>query len=65
MAEDIKALSARLDALEKLLSQAAQPTPVSDLTAEEIRAFRKVRDIVAFDPDTVCGINECFKCVNA
>ena len=38
--------------------------PVSDLTAEEIRAFRKVRDIVAFDPDTVCGINECFKCVN-
>lgn len=64
MAEDIKALSARIEALEKMLSQTVQPTQVSDLTADEIRAFRKVRDIVAFDPDNVCGINECFKCIN-
>lgn len=64
MAEDVKSLSARLDAIEKLLSQAAQPTPISDISTEELRAYRKVRDIVAFDPDTVCGINECFKCVS-
>lgn len=62
MTEDIKSLSTRLEAIEKLLSEVTkQSAQVTNLTAEEINAYRKVRDIVAFDPDTVCGINECFK----
>jgi hypothetical protein len=66
MADDTKDLSARIARLEKLVeSMATMPErpQVTDLSAEDMAAFRKVRDVLAFDPDTVCGINECFKCV--
>lgn len=60
-------LSARIARLEKLVESMAASSSrpdVKDLTAEDIAAFRKVRDVLAFDPDTACGINECFKCVS-
>lgn len=66
MAEDTQDLAARIARLEKLVESIAtmpERPKVADITAEDVAAFRKVRDVLAFDPDTVCGINECFKCV--
>jgi hypothetical protein len=67
MLEDANDLSSRLARLEKLvesMAKSATRPDVADISAEDIAAFRKVRDVIAFDPDGVCGINECFKCVS-
>ncbi len=67
MTDDTKELSARIARLEKLVESLAsqhERPEVTDITAQELTAFRKVRDVLAFDPDTVCGINECFKCIS-
>jgi hypothetical protein len=61
--DDIKKLEMRIAQLETMLERATARTAVSDLTADEIKAFQKVRDALAFDPDTSCGINECARCI--
>lgn len=61
--DDIKKINERLDAIEQALQGAGARGRAADLTPEELQAFAKVRDILAFDPDTSCGINECFRCI--
>jgi len=63
MTDESKDLSARVAALEQMMARAPAAQMDVEITPEELKAFRKVRDIIAFDPDNVCGINECFKCV--
>ena len=65
MANDdtIKKLEMRIAQLETALEGRKARTAVADLTADEIKAFQKVRDAFAFDPDTSCVINECLRCI--
>jgi hypothetical protein len=63
MSDDIRALKDKVAALEKALEMAQGQSVAADITADDIKSFKKVRDVIAFDPDNVCGINECFKCV--
>jgi hypothetical protein len=64
MSDDIKALKEKVAALEKALEMSSSKSGMADITPEDIKSFQKVRDVFAFDPDNVCGINECFKCIN-
>lgn len=65
MADDMKELALRIERIEKMIEGlAAERAPVAaDLTADEISAYRKVRDVVAVDYGHFCGINDCFRCV--
>ncbi|HEX2295259.1 MAG TPA: hypothetical protein VHN37_08125 [Actinomycetota bacterium] len=57
----IRKLEMRIKQLEDQLqgqraaSQTAEPT---DISADEIATYQKVRDVVGIDP--ACGINECY-----
>lgn len=59
---DIGSLNARLAAIEKTLESLSRKPSVTELSAEDMATYKKVRDVIAFDSDSVCGINECFKC---
>lgn len=65
MPEETKELSLRIERIEKLVEglagqRQAQP---ADLSADEIKAYQKVRDVIAVDYGRFCGINDCFRCV--
>ena len=63
--EEFEALKGRIEELENKLA-AAQPAAASakpEITAEELQAFVKVRDVIAMDWGENCGINECMRCV--
>ncbi|MBK8459717.1 MAG: hypothetical protein WAS07_02935 [Micropruina sp.] len=62
--EEFDALKGRIEELELKLqgaAAAASAPAASALTAEELQAFVKVRDVIAADWGENCGINECFK----
>jgi hypothetical protein len=61
--DDLKKINERLDAIEQALQGASARARVADLTPDEVQAFAKVRDILAFEPGGDCGINECFRCI--
>lgn len=65
MSDNVKELSLRIERIEKMIEGIAiERAPVkSDLTKEEIKAFRKVSDMVAVDFGHFCGINDCFRCI--
>lgn len=56
--DEVEALKQRVAQLEKLLEARREP---ADITADEIRAYRKVSDILAADWGEFCGINDCFR----
>lgn len=56
--DEVEALQQRVAELEKLLQARREP---ADITADEIRAYRKVSDILAADWDEFCGINDCYR----
>ena len=56
-------LELRIRKLEDALGQARARRQSIDVSPEDIQAYRKVRDALAFDPETVCGINECMPCI--
>jgi len=62
MAEDqIRKLELRIKELEdQLQTQRAQPE-VSDLSADEVKAFMKVREMLQVDWGEFCGINDCMR----
>jgi hypothetical protein len=66
MADDLKELSLRIEKMEKMLEslagERAQVT-AADLSADEVKAFQKVRDVIAADFGRFCGINDCFRCI--
>jgi hypothetical protein len=57
----IKKLEGRIEELENQLRGRAQREPV-DLSADEVQAYMKVRDVIAADWGDFCGINDCFRC---
>lgn len=62
--DEFDALKGRIEELENKLQAASAPGPTAAsaaLTAEELKAFVKVRDVIAADWGENCGINECFK----
>lgn len=61
MSEGLKELSLRIDALERVaVDRTSRATQLSD---DEIKAYLKVRDVVAPDYGQFCGINDCYRCV--
>lgn len=56
--DEVEALKQRVAELEKLLQARREPV---DVTADEIRAYRKVSDLLAADWGDFCGINDCFR----
>lgn len=63
MNDELKELSLRLERLEKVLDTVPRRGSAEELSAEEIRAYAKVR--VAFGEGGTCGINETSPCVIA
>lgn len=62
MDETVKRLEARITELESKLAGAGRPQ-AAEITADEMKAFVKVRDVVAADWGEMCGINDCFRCI--
>jgi hypothetical protein len=66
MADDkLNELEGRLERIERALGarMRREPSEPVDLTAEELNAYRKVRDVMAADWGEFCGINDCFHCI--
>lgn len=61
MDDTVKRLEAKVIELEKKLSAVPTRAAVEDITADEMKAYQKVRDIVAADYGEFCGINDCFR----
>jgi hypothetical protein len=61
--DDLKALQQRIDKLESMLAQTTKSREATNLTADEIKAYQKVRDVMAADYGEFCGINDCFRCI--
>lgn len=62
--ESLKALEGRIKQLEDELRQLrGARQQAADITPEEMKAYTKVRDLIATDPDLGCGINECSRCI--
>lgn len=59
--EDVKQLSMRIAKLEQAIAGVAARAQPTDLTADELKAYRKVRDVIAADWGDFCGINDCFR----
>lgn len=60
MNDELKELTLRLKALEDKLETVARKSRVSDLSADEIKAYLRVRE--AFFEEGSCGINETSPC---
>jgi hypothetical protein len=58
-----KELELRIVELEKKLELATKRSAMAQITAEEMQAYQKVRDILAADYGDFCGINDCYRCV--
>ena len=63
MDENVKRLEARIAELESKLAAGGGRPQAAEITADEMKAFQKVRDIVAADWGDMCGINDCFRCL--
>lgn len=61
--DQVKKLELRVQQLEQLLASAPQRTQAASLTADELKAYQKVRDVIAADWGEFCGINDCFRCI--
>jgi hypothetical protein len=55
-------LEGRIDRLEKMFMAGPKREAV-DLSADEVNAYLKVRDVIAADYGEFCGINDCFRCM--
>lgn len=61
--EEFDELKGRIVELENQLREREVKRDISSITAEEMQAFVKVRDVIAGDWGEFCGINDCFRCV--
>ncbi len=57
MQEEMKKLEVRVEELENRLKGVGGQQ--ADVDPEKMKVFREVSEQLGFDPDTVCGINEC------
>jgi hypothetical protein len=63
MADKGKDLEMRISRIESMLESMVARSEAADISAEEVKAYRKVRDVIAADYGEFCGINDCFRCV--
>lgn len=61
MDEQTKKLEARIVELEQKLSAVPRRAEPAQISAEEVQAFHKVRDMIAADWGGFCGINDCYR----
>ncbi|MCU7919085.1 MAG: hypothetical protein KZQ88_17510 [Candidatus Thiodiazotropha sp. (ex Dulcina madagascariensis)] len=61
--KELESLELRIGKIEHLLEEAVAKRAPANISAEEIAAYRKVKDIVAADWGDFCGINDCYRCV--
>ncbi len=61
--EDVKKLQLRIVELENRLKQMMAAREPTDISVEEVKAYRKVRDVLAADWGDFCGINDCMRCI--
>jgi hypothetical protein len=61
MDETVKRLEARIVELEQKLAAVPTRPQATQITAEEVQAFHKVKDLIATDWGEFCGINDCFR----
>ncbi len=60
---DMKKLEMRIGRIEQLVESLAGRSEATDLSEGEIKAYQKVRDVIAADWGEFCGINDCFRCI--
>lgn len=58
MADEFKTILAKLEQIENRLNVVERRRAPEAISQEEVAAYLKVRDVIAWDPDTTCGINE-------
>jgi hypothetical protein len=64
MAQDpVQRLEMRIVELENQLKQLRASREAVNLSADEIQAYRKVREALAIDWGDFCGINDCMRCI--
>lgn len=61
--DNVKRLEMRIAKLEEMIGQMGARRAPAEVTAEEIKAYQKVRDVLAADWGEFCGINDCFRCI--
>jgi hypothetical protein len=59
---DLKNLELRIAELEKKLGSMTRRSTPANISEEEVKAYQKVRDVLAADYGDFCGINDCFRC---
>jgi hypothetical protein len=62
VAEERNELEGRIERLEQMLGSGMQREAI-DLSADEIKTYIKVRDVIAANYGEFCGINDCFRCL--
>ena len=60
---DIQKLEMRIIELENELKQLRARREPEDITADELKAFRKVSEMLHADFGEFCGINDCARCL--
>lgn len=61
--DDVKKLEMRIARLETLVEKAVATRAPAEISADEVKAYIKVRDVLAVDWGEFCGINDCFRCI--
>ncbi|HSP59842.1 MAG TPA: hypothetical protein VLO09_02170 [Ornithinimicrobium sp.] len=65
--EEFEELKGRIVELESKLAQAQEGVtvrrPADSISAEDMQAYVRVRDVIAPDYGEFCGINDCFRCI--
>ncbi len=59
--DSVKRLEARIVELEGKLQTVTSRPSASDVSADEIKAYVKVRDMISADFGDFCGVNDCFR----
>lgn len=65
MDDTVKKLEARIVELEQRLGQMPRRSEPENISAEELRAYQKVRAQIAADWGDECGLTECLRCLPA
>jgi hypothetical protein len=61
--DDLKKLDMRIARMEKLVETLVTRAEPTEISADEMETYKKVRDVVAVDWGHFCGINDCFRCI--
>src|SRR5258708_4753882 len=65
MDDPIKKLEARIVELEQRLGDMPRRPEPADISADELKAYQKVKARLSADWGDECGLNECMRCLPA